>query len=125
VLLACSADRPPQFTPPTELNFAPCPTAPTAELYIHPTMAAQLVDGQAGLPVANSTRSYWHKEPSERLLGHRTTDELPSHADVVIVGSGITGAIAAHTLKQRRPELKVVMLEAREACWGATGRVSI
>jgi hypothetical protein len=85
--------------------------------------SSQLLPGQSGLPVPNPTKSHWHKEPSEKLLGHRTTPELPHSADVVIVGSGITGAIAAHTLKERRPELDVVMLEAREACWGATGRV--
>lgn len=78
----------------------------------------------SGLPVENPTDSYWHKEPSEKLLGHRTTDELPRSADVVIVGSGITGAFAAHFLKEKRPDLNVLMLEAREACWGATGRVS-
>ncbi|KAI0134755.1 FAD dependent oxidoreductase [Xylariales sp. AK1849] len=82
----------------------------------------QLQEGQAGLPVENASKSYWHKEPSEKLLGHRTTDDLPRSADVVVVGSGITGAIAAHILKERRPDLQVVMLEAREACWGATGR---
>lgn len=84
----------------------------------------QLVGGQSGLPVDNPTESYWHKKPSEKLLGHRTTADLPSAADVVIVGSGITGASAAHTLKEHQPDLDVVMLEAREACWGATGRVS-
>ncbi|KAK9415627.1 putative FAD dependent oxidoreductase [Seiridium unicorne] len=82
----------------------------------------QLLPGQAGLPVPNPTKAHWLKEPSEKLFGHRTTVDLPHSADVVIVGSGITGAIAAHTLKARRPELNVVMLEAREACWGATGR---
>lgn len=83
----------------------------------------QLFSGQAGLPVSNPSKSYWLKEPSEKLLGHRTTPELPASADVVIVGSGITAAFAAHTLKERKPELNVVMLEAREACFGATGRV--
>lgn len=57
-------------------------------------------------------------------MGHRTTPELPHSCDCIIVGSGITAAIAAHTLKERRPDLNIVMLEAREACWGATGRVS-
>jgi len=58
-------------------------------------------------------------------LGHRTTTELPAHADVVIVGSGITGTSAARDLAEdaRAKDLQVVMLEAREACWGATGRV--
>ena len=78
-----------------------------------------------GLPVANSTASFWHSEPSDFLLGHRTTAKLPEYADVVIIGSGITGASAAHFLQEdeRARDLKVVMLEAREACWGATGRV--
>ncbi|KAI1081451.1 FAD dependent oxidoreductase [Whalleya microplaca] len=82
----------------------------------------QLLEGQSGLPVDNPSKSYWHKEPSEKLLGHQTTKDLPHSADVVIVGSGITGSFAAHFLKEKRPELNVVMLEAREACSGATGR---
>ncbi|KAJ2983587.1 hypothetical protein NUW58_g6225 [Xylaria curta] len=76
--------------------------------------------GQAGPPTANSTHSYWHRDPCKRLLGHRTTSELQSTADVVIVGSGITGTFAARELVSRGRS--VVMLEAREACWGATGR---
>ncbi|KAI1103158.1 FAD dependent oxidoreductase [Jackrogersella minutella] len=82
----------------------------------------QLLKGQSGLPVDNPTKSYWHKEPSAKLLGHRTTKELPRSADVVIVGSGLTGSFAAHFLKEQRPDLDIVMVEAREACWGATGR---
>ncbi|KAI2467539.1 FAD dependent oxidoreductase [Annulohypoxylon bovei var. microspora] len=83
---------------------------------------AQLLKGQSGLPVDNPTKAYWHKEPSTKLLGHRTTKELPRSADVVIVGSGITGSFAAHFLKELRPDLDIVMVDAREACWGATGR---
>jgi glycine/D-amino acid oxidase-like deaminating enzyme len=53
--------------------------------------------------------------------------------DVVVVGSGIVGAFAAWRLLQdaqdnglsgaRSNVQNVLMLEAREACWGATGRV--
>lgn len=78
--------------------------------------------GQSDLPSQDSTKSYWHKEPSQALLGHRTTATLPSETDVVVVGSGITGAFAARELVNAGRE--VLMLEAREACWGATGRVS-
>lgn len=81
-----------------------------------------LQDGQADLPSPESTKSYWHREPSQKLLGHRTTDELPATADVVVVGSGITGTFAARELVNGGR--KVLLLEAREACWGATGRVS-
>ena len=85
----------------------------------------EVADGQSGLPTPSFTRSYWHKNPSKKLYGHRTTEELPETADIVIVGSGITGAFAAHFLKHGdAADDTIVMLEAREACWGATGRVS-
>ncbi|KAH7120377.1 FAD dependent oxidoreductase [Dactylonectria estremocensis] len=75
---------------------------------------------QVELPTLSSTRSYWHRDPSETLMGHRTTTHIPGHADVVVIGSGITGTFAAQTLVADGRE--VLMLEAREACWGATGR---
>jgi ribulose 1,5-bisphosphate synthetase/thiazole synthase len=85
-----------------------------------------LKSGQATLPTPKSTSSFWHREPSKVLLGHRTTDHLPKKADVLIIGSGIAGAFAAHYLTggEHVQDVDVVMLEAREACWGATGRVS-
>jgi hypothetical protein len=88
----------------------------------------------APLPVPNPSKSFWHSEPSPFLLGHHTTEDLPKEADVVIVGSGITGASAARFLHEGgsadavknavgSAKKTIVMLEAREACWGATGRV--
>lgn len=84
------------------------------------------VGDQATLPTPNPTKSFWHTEPSKLLLGHRTTAALPPTADIVIVGSGISGASAAHYFREDEEGkgLNIVMLEAREACWGATGRVS-
>lgn len=87
----------------------------------------------ADLPPPRSTHSFWHSEPSALLAGHRSTRSLPQTADVVIIGSGITGtSIAHHLLDEPRDQahnhgqkLNVVMLEAREACWGATGRVGL
>jgi hypothetical protein len=81
-----------------------------------------LEKGQSGLPTPDSTHSYWHKDPSTILLGHRTTNQLPATADVVVIGSGMTGAFAARELA--KGGRGVLLLEAREACWGATGRVS-
>ena len=85
---------------------------------------AEAAEQPSGLPVPNSTHSFWHSEPNEFLFGHRTTPELPAEAGVVIVGSGITGTSAARFLVEdpRYGGRSVVMLEAREACWGATGR---
>ncbi|RMZ78481.1 hypothetical protein DV737_g3878, partial [Chaetothyriales sp. CBS 132003] len=47
---------------------------------------------------------------------------LPSSADVVIVGSGISGASIAYNLLVEEPETKIVLLEARQAASGASGR---
>jgi hypothetical protein len=81
---------------------------------------------RATLPTPTSSNSFWHSEPNQFLLGHRTTEDLPAEADVVSVGSGITGTSAARYLSEddRAKGKSVVLLEAREACWGATGRVS-
>lgn len=78
-------------------------------------------EGQAELPTPHSSRSFWHQQPSKLLLGHRTTERLPASADVIVIGTGIAGAFAARELVAQGR--KVLMLEAREACWGATGRV--
>jgi hypothetical protein len=88
-------------------------------------MVSLKTSGQASLPVSNSTSSFWHREPSKVLLGHRTTSTLPTSTDVVIIGSGITGTFAAHFLHEQDASKDILMLEAREACWGATGRVSL
>lgn len=82
--------------------------------------------GKSTLPSPNPTHSFWLANPSNVLLGHHTTDALPTEADIVIVGSGISGASAARFLREdgEGKDFNIVMLEAREACWGATGRVS-
>ncbi|CAD0081706.1 unnamed protein product, partial [Aureobasidium vineae] len=69
----------------------------------------------ASLPSKDASASFWHTEP--KLLGHRTTTDLPQHTDFVIIGSGISGASV-----EWRNEKGVLVLEAREICWGATGR---
>ncbi|ETS77299.1 hypothetical protein PFICI_11173 [Pestalotiopsis fici W106-1] len=75
-----------------------------------------------GLPVPNPTTSYW-QIPPHRIAEHRTTPELPSDAlDYVIIGSGITGAAAAYKLYARDPSASILMLEARTAASGASGR---
>ncbi|KAI7916652.1 hypothetical protein M0657_008493 [Pyricularia oryzae] len=80
------------------------------------------------LPVKNPTRSYWQDPPDQVIANLRSSPDLTQDADVVIIGSGITGAaIAWHLLQDdaEGPYPKVVMLEAREICSGATGRNGI
>ncbi|KAK8859613.1 FAD dependent oxidoreductase [Apiospora arundinis] len=78
------------------------------------------------LPRDNPTQSYW-QDPPDEIADLRTTASLPDSADVVIIGSGITGAAIAWNLLQndadeKCPPRSIVMLEARQACSGATGR---
>jgi hypothetical protein len=75
------------------------------------------------LPVANPTRSFWHATHPNPLVHHRTTPDLPRRGNVVVIGSGITGAFAVRELVTNGIT-DVVVLEARELCSGATGRVS-
>ncbi|KAF7968733.1 hypothetical protein HWV62_29610 [Athelia sp. TMB] len=86
--------------------------------------------GPAHLPVPNPSKSFWidsSPDPSPlRLEG--SSGDLTDEADVCIIGSGITGVGVAHHLSQAvatsriKAGLKVVILEAREFCSGATGR---
>ncbi|KAF4773926.1 hypothetical protein HER10_EVM0006669 [Colletotrichum scovillei] len=78
----------------------------------------------ATLPVSNPTASFWQSEPDSVISNHQS-HELPTSADVVIIGAGISGAFIAHRLltdqSTHRPK-SVLMLEARAAVSGATGR---
>ncbi|KAJ3874410.1 FAD dependent oxidoreductase [Lentinula edodes] len=78
-----------------------------------------------GIPRPNPTRSYWAVPPSN-ISQWGAQDVLPEKADIVIIGSGITGASIARTLLRELGEnssdVRVVMLEAREVCSGATAR---
>ncbi|KZF26448.1 FAD dependent oxidoreductase [Xylona heveae TC161] len=75
-----------------------------------------------GLPRSNPTTAYWQDPPDEHISNVRSTPEIPQTADVIIIGSGITGACVAYNILQKSPNMRVVMLEAREAVSGATGR---
>ena len=66
----------------------------------------------------NGRVSNWYDElPASRgsLPGHRD-------ADVCIVGAGYTGLWTAYYLKRANPSLRVTVLEARFAGFGASGR---
>ncbi|KAK7539771.1 FAD dependent oxidoreductase-domain-containing protein [Phyllosticta citribraziliensis] len=79
-----------------------------------------------GLPVLSPTRPYWLENPPFPNLVNIRSDRFPPEADIVVIGSGITGVAVARTLlleAERKKETKrVVVLEARQICSGATGR---
>jgi hypothetical protein len=82
-----------------------------------------------GIPMPNPSTPYWQIPPSP-ISNHGSDGsmKLPDYADIVVIGSGITGTSFVRTLmksgvgENQEPCLTVVMLEARECCSGATGR---
>lgn len=76
-----------------------------------------------GPPVTNPLPSYWHdpKSPLANVV-EPEPDKTTQPYDYAIIGSGISGTMIAHNLLNAEPSARVVMLEAREICSGATGR---
>lgn len=104
--------------------------------YIPLTVRQEALDrvfADPGIPDAiHSTKSFWMKEPHPDVASVQS-EHLPKFADYVIIGSGITGASVAQALLedletaspsevQFPSRAKVIMLEARDSCSGATGR---
>ncbi|KKY27994.1 putative fad dependent oxidoreductase superfamily protein [Phaeomoniella chlamydospora] len=76
-----------------------------------------------GFPHPYPTNSYWQLPP-HAIANHRTTPQLDTSQifDYIIVGSGVSGAAVAYKLLSRDPNLSILMLEARTAASGASGR---
>ncbi|KAK4235855.1 FAD dependent oxidoreductase [Achaetomium macrosporum] len=88
-------------------------------------MSSAPIIGQ--LPVPLPTRSCWQSEQSNGLDNHQGIEHLPAYCDILIIGGGYAGvATAYHLLKKSaaagQDKPRVLLLEAREACSGATGR---
>ncbi|KAH7464004.1 hypothetical protein FOMA001_g17910 [Fusarium oxysporum f. sp. matthiolae] len=78
------------------------------------------------LPVENATTSFWRSDPHP-LDDHRSTPEPPAQVDIAVIGAGYAGvATVYHILEQCKARgvsaPRIVILEARQACSGATGR---
>ncbi|GAM34504.1 hypothetical protein TCE0_015f02131 [Talaromyces pinophilus] len=78
------------------------------------------------LPNSNPTKSYWIEAAESPIRDFRSTVDLPKETDVAIVGSGYTGATTAYWLhrftEKNGSQPRMLMLEARDICGGATGR---
>lgn len=79
---------------------------------------------EPSLPRPNSCLSYWHKTTRAfPYLNANATASLPTSSRYVIIGSGISGALTAFSLiEEGVPGQEIVILEAREAVSGASGR---
>jgi gamma-glutamylputrescine oxidase len=65
-------------------------------------------------------RSYWQEANSGSVALPNV--ELPSQADIAVVGGGLAGVSTAIAILQRQPGVRVVLLEARFIGFGASGR---
>ncbi|KAL5593008.1 hypothetical protein FOBRF1_012110 [Fusarium oxysporum] len=70
----------------------------------------------------SASLSYWIRNYAIPFEEECAKTPVPEEVDLVIIGSGITGATAVYELSKLRPNLRVAMLEARGLCTGATGR---
>ena len=75
------------------------------------------------IPTPTYTQPYWRSE-RHWVDDYRSTPGLAEECDVAIIGSGMSGvATAYHMCKLAGVEKpRIVILEARQACSGATGR---
>ncbi|KAF2631099.1 FAD dependent oxidoreductase [Macroventuria anomochaeta] len=73
-------------------------------------------------PVADPVPSYWHDPESSLTNINHGQDDSHEPYDYVIIGSGISGTMIAYNLLKKNPKYRIMMLEAREICSGATGR---
>ncbi|KAG6895187.1 hypothetical protein C0992_002714 [Termitomyces sp. T32_za158] len=91
-------------------------------------LPAPKFNSYSGLPVENSTLSFWIDSPGANPLAKEgSVGELSVDADVCIIGSGMTGISAAYHLAKgvearENGPIKTVILDARDFCSGATGR---
>jgi hypothetical protein len=85
-----------------------------------------------GVPSSHgTTKSFWLND-CDQSLATKQSSSLPPTADIIIVGSGITGISVAYSILQDSnataessddlPKPRVLILEARDLCSGATGR---
>lgn len=75
------------------------------------------------LPLPNSTTSFWRNNP-HKLDDHRSTPDLPTTTEILIIGAGFSGVACAYYLTTASQSLapSITLIEARELCSGATGR---
>ena len=74
------------------------------------------------LPAPHPTKPYWERRTNHSLSNHRSTPDLPTECDVLIIGMGYAGVSTAYNLVKTSPSTSIAFLEARSVCSGATGR---
>ncbi|WP_030483361.1 NAD(P)/FAD-dependent oxidoreductase [Nocardioides aequoreus] len=77
----------------------------------------------AGAPRRNGEVSHWMAaDTTADPTPVEAPEPLPEDADLVVVGGGLTGLWTAYYARQRRPDARIVVLEAARVGYGASGR---
>jgi hypothetical protein len=81
------------------------------------------IDTPALPPISNPTQSAWQDHPDPEFPEKPLPDEV---VDVLIIGSGITGASVARELlsSDEGKDMRIAMVDARGVCSGATVYIS-
>jgi glycine/D-amino acid oxidase-like deaminating enzyme len=76
-----------------------------------------------GPPIASPLHSYWQhpKSPLAAVIEPECSNPAQPY-DYAIIGSGISGTMIAYNIFKTNPSARVVIIDAREICSGATGR---
>lgn len=97
--------------------------ARTQDLPSRPKDSSRTAGTPHCLPANNPGETFW-QTTRHKLHDHRSTEQLPEHSDIVIVGAGFAGVSTAYHLIKDHGSVNqsIAILEARGACSGATGR---
>jgi hypothetical protein len=102
----------------------------TVASFFHHTLTMAISNGTTAptagtskcLPTHTPGECFWQTARDD-LSDHRSTEQLPEHSDIVIIGAGYAGVSAAyHLVKDGDASKSIAILEARGTCSGATGR---
>ncbi|GAA5964276.1 hypothetical protein JCM3765_002794 [Sporobolomyces pararoseus] len=113
---------------PQSPPLAPSSTGFSAALLSHFPPSGSFSPSDA--PNDGPLDSFWTKNFTSPLSDQGKDLQLPEQADVVVIGSGLTGVFAVDQLVEQlsktgltsSEKLKIVVLEARGFCSGATAR---
>ncbi|EXJ93429.1 hypothetical protein A1O1_01821 [Capronia coronata CBS 617.96] len=75
-------------------------SSPTAAMGMATATTTTTRHGPADLPSSNPTASFWQTSHPNRIAEYRSTQTLPAKADVVVIGTGISGTFAVDELLQ-------------------------
>ena len=98
-----------------------CRFTPAARAEFQTLLGMFGIDSAFPIQVPVNSEPYWFRY-GHPLKHYRSRPRLPTEADVVIVGAGLTGASAAYHLRNAAKSLRVIVLDRGSPAGEASGR---